>query len=1129
MNRVNQSDKTPIQGSITTNGVMRRMKASISKFLVFFMVFSSLALVPVGTGNAAEAKTALTDVSNSYAKAEIEALAAAGVIGGYEDGSFRPTKAMTRAELAKIIVLSSSLQENADKAAPFTDVASNAWYRGYVGALVASGITQGTSPTSFSPDALVTREELVVFFIRALGLEEKASKLALDVKLSDLDSVSKWATAHVSLGFKLGFVQGIQNNDGTVRFSPKDSAERQALARLAYEFTKNKSALVAKADTLSSNTVDVANAVITGFISTSNTTVEVTFDKPFTNVIATDFTFDGGLTVVSASLKPGFDKVVVLTTSSQTGGTIYKLSYKGEDTGKTLTGTTVATVATVAASLGNSSGGSGSSGNSPSAQVFNTAGVYGPASGTQTITGDVTIASKDVIFKNTIVTGNLVITQAVGDGDVTLDNVQVRGVTTVSGGGRNSIHLNNTVLVSVIVNRATGVVRIVVEGATTVQQITLQSSSILEESGATGTGFSNVTASNSMPANSSVSLIGTFETVDLNATNFVVQLGAGTQLSNLILNAATSVLGTGVIQNATINTNQALFETTPTNVTVGEGGASPTIVGHSVGFEGTIIDVNGAPVSGMVIKFRQGIGSTVGQVVYEVTTGSNGRYVASLPFGSYTGELIKDGFIVTYVVGISADNFYNMHEDATAIRIPNAAEVRIVLTWGENPRDLDSHLVGPTVNGNGFHTWYSGRVNSYNGTTYADLDLDDTSSYGPETTTIRKTVDGKYRFYIHHYSGSSTLRTSGAEVRVFSGDSATPVKSYVIPTGTGDEIYWAVFDMDVIGSNVTFTEVNQLFANEVDAKGPLNFIATLGSYIYTVDDITNTIMDVAHGTAVGAFKTGVTLPTGATMEVYESDGTTIKTGAMTTGDKVIVTAANRITKKTYSVTVKPPVTVTGLVYSATVNTLISSPVLPVQLHVSTQDSDNQVTDVSNLAAWSAVNSSIGTVSATGLFTPVSSGTTVVTATYEGFSAAFNVSVYVESTVNMVVYGLTTSLNLGVTTSVYGAVYNDGSNTFVIPHDQVNTFVMLSFSDTLASDGLNLTNISLIPSTLTISRVGSTPVSVTGSVYSDSKSLVFDGSELDVAGTYQLNVVVLTRNQTTHLIYGKTLQITVIRE
>ncbi|MEC0231204.1 S-layer homology domain-containing protein [Paenibacillus alba] len=1088
--------------------------------LAFSMVFASIALVPVGTGNIAEAaKKTLTDVSNSYAKAEIEALTDAGVIGGYEDGSFMPTKAMSRAELAKIIVLSAGLQENADKAATFTDVSSNAWYRCYVGALVASGITQGVTPTRFAPDAPVTREELVVFFIRALGLEEKASKIAIDTKLSDMDSVSSWAKADVSLGFKLGFVKGIDDGEGTLRFSPKDSAERQALARLAYEFSKNKSALVAKAETLFPDTAEVSNITITGFTSTSNTTVEVTFEKAISNVIATDFTFDGGLTVVNASLKAGYDKVVVLTTSSQTGGTIYKLSYKGVDTGKTLTGTAVGTVS------GGSSSSSDSS-DSPSTQVFNTAGVYGPSSGTQTLTGDVRIASKNVILKNTIVTGNLVIGEEVGDGDVTLDNVQVRGVTTVSGGGKNSIHLNNTVLVSVIVNRATGVVRLVAEGTTTVQQVTLQSSAILEEFGATGTGFSNVTVSNSMPANSSVSLVGIFETVDVYASNFVVQLGDETQLSNLVLNAATSVLGNGVIQNATINTNQALFERSPNNVTVGAGGEIPTVVGRRIGFEGNIEDVNGAPVSGLEIKFRRGIGSTVGQVVYEVMTDTNGRYAVKLPFGSYTGELIKDGFIVTYVVGISAENVYNMHEDATAIRIPNADEVRIVLTWGENPRDLDSHLVGPTVNGNGFHTWYANRVNSNNELTYADLDLDDTSSYGPETTTIRKTVDGKYRFYIHHFSGSSTLRTSGAEVKVFSGDSATPVKSYVVPAGTGKELYWAVFDMDVNGSNVTYTEVNQLFASEADARGPLNFIATLVSNIYVVNDTANTIRNVAHGTAVEAFKTNVTLPAGATMEGYESNGTTIKTGAMVTGDKVIVTAANGITKKTYTVTVNPPITVTGLVYNDFVNTLVSS---PVQLQASAQTSEGQITDVSNLATWTAINPSIGTVSTTGLFTPVSSGTTVVTATYAGLTAAFNVSVYLQSTVSMVVYGLTTSLDRGVTASVYGAVYNDGSNTVVIPNNKVNTFVMLSFSDTLANDGLTLTGINLIPSTLTISKAGITPVSVTGSVYSDGKSLVFDGNSLNVAGTYLLNVIALTKDQSTQKIYGKALQITVIRE
>ncbi|MFF2017842.1 S-layer homology domain-containing protein [Paenibacillus sp. NPDC058177] len=219
--------------------LLHAVRRKVSLMMVFALLLSTL--MPFTAFGEA---TQLKDIAGSYAKKEIQSLVEAGIISGYGDNTFQPNKAMTRAELAKIIVLSLGLKENGDKAAPFKDVNRNSWYRGYVGALVDSGITEGTSATTFSPNSKVTREELVVFFIRAFQLEDAAKKLPVDAKLSDLSKVSEWAKAHVSLAFKNGFINGIQGSDGTLNFKPKDQAERQALARLAYEFKTNKSVYV---------------------------------------------------------------------------------------------------------------------------------------------------------------------------------------------------------------------------------------------------------------------------------------------------------------------------------------------------------------------------------------------------------------------------------------------------------------------------------------------------------------------------------------------------------------------------------------------------------------------------------------------------------------------------------------------------------------------------------------------------------------------------------------------------------------------------------------------------------------------------------------------------------------------
>ncbi|TDF93454.1 S-layer homology domain-containing protein [Paenibacillus piri] len=441
----------------------KKGRSKISSVLVFVLLFSML--VPAMAFGAAAVQ--LKDIADSYAQKEIQALVDSGIISGYEDGTFQPRKAMTRAELAKIIVLSQGLKENADKASAFTDVDKNSWYRGYVGALVDSKITEGTSATTFSPDAKVTREELVVFFIRAMGLEEAAGKLAVDAKLSDLKQVSSWAQAHVSLAFKIGFVNGIDNADGSLKFSPKDSAERQALARLAYEFKTNKSKFVDKAKELANVVTELA---VSSASAVSNTSVEVTFNKEISSVDKADFTFDNDLTVTKAELKAESKTVVVLTTSSQTVDKVYKLSYKGKDTGVTVTG--------VSTAVGGGGGGGGGSKRSQNGltddQKISRGGTY----------TDLTIKSSGIIGPadgtTTTITGTLTLDPG-ATGEITLQNVDAANVV-VASGSENSIKLLKSKIKSlkVAANNQTNKVRIVSLTGASVTETAVESQVIIE-------------------------------------------------------------------------------------------------------------------------------------------------------------------------------------------------------------------------------------------------------------------------------------------------------------------------------------------------------------------------------------------------------------------------------------------------------------------------------------------------------------------------------------------------------------------------------------------------------------------------------------------------------------------------
>jgi uncharacterized protein YfaP (DUF2135 family) len=90
--------------------------------------------------------------------------------------------------------------------------------------------------------------------------------------------------------------------------------------------------------------------------------------------------------------------------------------------------------------------------------------------------------------------------------------------------------------------------------------------------------------------------------------------------------------------------------------------------------------------------------------------------------------------------------------------------LRFVLSWAQKPSDLDIHLVTPsatpcTVSYTNKHC----KDDKQN----AQLDVDVTSGYGPETITIVKPMDGTYRFYVHMFTTDQIgWQKSQAVVRV---------------------------------------------------------------------------------------------------------------------------------------------------------------------------------------------------------------------------------------------------------------------------------------------------------------------------------------------------------------------------
>lgn len=123
--------------------------------------------------------------------------------------------------------------------------------------------------------------------------------------------------------------------------------------------------------------------------------------------------------------------------------------------------------------------------------------------------------------------------------------------------------------------------------------------------------------------------------------------------------------------------------------------------------------------------------------------------------------------------------------------------MRIVLSWDNSPQDIDSHLS------------YAGGYVCYHKkeASQANLDVDDTDGYGPETITITRKEQGKkYVYAVHNYSdreltnNSNLSNISRAKVFIYIGD--TLIKTYIMPRGKKGTI-WIPFLIDEMGNIVT--------------------------------------------------------------------------------------------------------------------------------------------------------------------------------------------------------------------------------------------------------------------------------------------------------------------------------------
>lgn len=196
------------------------LKRSLGGLLALCMLIS---LVP--TALAADR----SELEDHWASESLTYFADEGWLQGYKDGTYKPDSKISRAEFITILNRVCGFTERDDEAAKaFKDVKETDWYFEQVSIALAAGYTNGTSKTTMSPKAKITRQEAFTMIARVAGVSSE--DLSVLDKFSDADTIGKFAKSSIAGLTAAGYVEGYK--DG--KLLPKRNISRAEAVKTMY-------------------------------------------------------------------------------------------------------------------------------------------------------------------------------------------------------------------------------------------------------------------------------------------------------------------------------------------------------------------------------------------------------------------------------------------------------------------------------------------------------------------------------------------------------------------------------------------------------------------------------------------------------------------------------------------------------------------------------------------------------------------------------------------------------------------------------------------------------------------------------------------------------------------------------
>ncbi len=165
----------------------------------------------------------LVDYADHWAADLIDIAVSKGWVTGYPDNTFKPDNTLTRADFVTLLARLSGETIDPVTESPFPDVPANEYYAASVAWAVSAGIINGFDDGSFQPKAAITREQMahiMTLYLKHKGMQTEATDAAA-AHIPDLEQIQPYAKNDVLFCYANGLLNG--RDEG---FVPQGNATR---------------------------------------------------------------------------------------------------------------------------------------------------------------------------------------------------------------------------------------------------------------------------------------------------------------------------------------------------------------------------------------------------------------------------------------------------------------------------------------------------------------------------------------------------------------------------------------------------------------------------------------------------------------------------------------------------------------------------------------------------------------------------------------------------------------------------------------------------------------------------------------------------------------------------------------